>query len=327
MVAVPMHFTKRVKAGLDGTRVKLALESEAASIWCETLDVDTKAALAGTGTQFMVIDLGGGTADISIQEKKHDENPPCKRWAMGWHLCDANYLKFLEQVFGEKAITAFKTKEISDFFDVIRDFETKKRSYNAKSKEKITFKVIESMRKLSKKFTGQKLKQRVDTLEFGDSVTLQGGDKLRVEPDIVRAWFDNPINKLVEHVNDLLKDPKIIKHKKYLNKDGKWCAKDCFDVFVRVKEEIPVDRQITKGYSPTGYRTITPIYRTTAANPIYTTDPACELGVLITDLPKYIPLSELSNDTTFMFGGTELVVKNRVRKTGKEENLKLHCLK
>ncbi|XP_052778664.1 heat shock 70 kDa protein 12A-like [Mya arenaria] len=260
------------------------------------------------------------------------------------------------------------------------------------------------MRKLSKKFTGQKLKQRVDTLEFGDSVTLQGGDKLRVEPDIVRAWFDNPINKLVEHVNDLLKDPKIMsvptivlvggfgestyvqerlrsdipdkrlivpaeaglavlkgavkyghdssiissrvmkytfgvsvdnfydgkihsKHKKYLNKDGKWCAKDCFDVFVRVKEEIPVDRQITKGYSPTGYRTITPIYRTTAANPIYTTDPACELGVLITDLPKYIPLSELSNDTTFMFGGTELVVKNRVRKTGKEENLKLHCLK
>ncbi|XP_052778665.1 heat shock 70 kDa protein 12B-like [Mya arenaria] len=64
--------TAAEEAGLDGTRVKLALESEAASIWCETLDVDTKAALAGTGTQFMVIDLGGGTADISIQEKKHD---------------------------------------------------------------------------------------------------------------------------------------------------------------------------------------------------------------------------------------------------------------
>ncbi|XP_052778666.1 heat shock 70 kDa protein 12B-like [Mya arenaria] len=121
------------KAGLDENRITLALKPESASNWCETLDVDTKAALAGTGTQYMVIDLGGGTADISIHKKsqggtlKGIHQPTGGPW--GGIYIDVSNIKFLELVFGEKAITALKTEEIADYFDVIREFETKKRTF------------------------------------------------------------------------------------------------------------------------------------------------------------------------------------------------------
>ncbi|WAR26454.1 HS12B-like protein, partial [Mya arenaria] len=301
-------------AGLDETRVTLALEPEAASIWCETLDVDTRDALAGTGTQYMVIDLGGGTADISIQEKeqggtlKEIHQPSGGPW--GGIYVDTNYLKFLEHIFGEKAITALKTEEMADYFDVIRELETKKRTFSKQTKEKFTFKISATTRKLSEKFTGQNLEQRIGNLGYGDSVIVKCGDKLRVEPDIVRSWFDGPINNLVDHVKNLLKEPKLRA------------------VQTVVLVDVPIDHQITNEYTPSGYRSSTPIYRTTAENPVYVTEPGCELlGELVLELPREIPLSELISDTTFMFGGTELVVKDRLRKTGEEQILKLNCLK
>ncbi|WAR26421.1 HS12A-like protein [Mya arenaria] len=321
-----------IQAGLDETRVALALEPEAASIWCDTLDADTRAALAGTGTQYMVIDVGGGTADISIHEKKQDgtlkeiHQPSGGPW--GGIYVDANYLKFLEHVFGEKAITALKTEEMTDYFDVIREFETKKRTFTKQTKGKFMFKISATTRKLSEKFTGQNLEQRIGSLGYGDSVVVKGGDKLRVDPDIVRAWFDGPINNLVDHVKSLLKEPKLRAVQTIVLVDGKFWVSNGFDVFVRVNENVPIDHQITKEYIPTGYKTRTTVYRTASENPVYVTDPGCELlGELVTEFPLDIPLSELGTDTTFMFGGTELVVKTRVRKTGEEQILKLNCLK
>ncbi|WAR26402.1 HS12B-like protein, partial [Mya arenaria] len=301
-------------AGLDETRVTLALEQEAASIWCETLDVDTRAALAGTGTQYMVIDLGGGTADISIQEKEEGgtlkEIHQSSGGPWGGIFVDTSYLKFLEHIFGEKAITALKTEDMADFFDVIRELETKKRTYSKQTEDKYTFKISATTRKLSEKFTEQNLEQRIGSLGYGDSVIVKGGDKLRVAPDIVRTWFDGPINNLVDHVKSLLKEPKLRA------------------VQTVVLVDVPVDHQKSRGYIPIGYRSITPIYRTTAENPMYVTDPGCELlGTLVTELPRDIPLSELHYETTFMFGGTELVVKKRVEKTDDEQILKLNCLK
>ncbi|XP_052774593.1 heat shock 70 kDa protein 12A-like isoform X2 [Mya arenaria] len=394
------------EAGLDETRVTLALEPEAASIWCETLDVDTRAALAGTGTQYIVIDLGGGTADISIHEKKRDgtlkeiHQPSGGPW--GGIYVDANYLKFLEHIFGEKAISALKTEEMADYFDVIREFETKKRTYSKQTKGKFTFKISATTRRLSEKFTRQNLENRICSLGYGDSVIVKGGDKLRVEPDIVRTWFDGPINNLVGHLKNLFTEPKlravqtvvlvggfgestyvqerlrdeipdkrlivpaeagltvlkgavrfghnptsrVMKYtygamvnmiynekihredKIYVDEDGDLLVPECFDVFVRVNEDVPIDHQSTHRYIPLAYTVCTPIYRTTAEYPVYVTEPGCELlGKLVIELPREIPLSELGNDTTFMFGGTELVVKKRVRKTGKEQILKLNCLK
>ncbi|WAR02195.1 hypothetical protein MAR_008753 [Mya arenaria] len=46
-------------AGLEADRIKLALEPEVASIWCQNVTTDLKGELARSGMQYMVLDLGG----------------------------------------------------------------------------------------------------------------------------------------------------------------------------------------------------------------------------------------------------------------------------
>ncbi|WAR26443.1 HS12A-like protein, partial [Mya arenaria] len=280
-------------AGLDGTRVKLALEPEAASIWCEALDVDIQHKMAGIGTQYMVIDLGGGTADISAHEKNDDgtlkEIHKASGGPWGGIYVDDNYLKFLEQILGEKVITELRTKEMTDFFDLISEFETKKRNFKSTSKDKVTFRICTSTRSLCKQITGQEFEERLAASKYSNSVIVNGGDKLRVEPDIVKDWFNGPINNLVDHLKSILKEPKL-------------------KTVQTIVVDVPIDFQITQEFIPTAYKTTSPIYRTTAENPVYVTDPGCELlGKLELELPRDIPLSELDHDITFLFGGTELV--------------------
>lgn len=59
MTHVTDFYSKTLQAGLDPTRLRLALEPEAASLWVQTLTQDFQLAFAEVGTKFMVIDLGG----------------------------------------------------------------------------------------------------------------------------------------------------------------------------------------------------------------------------------------------------------------------------
>ncbi|XP_052803344.1 heat shock 70 kDa protein 12B-like [Mya arenaria] len=62
-----------IEAGIDSRRLKLAYEPEAASIWCQIVTSDAKASLDRPGVQYMVVDLGGGTADIFLMKSKQME--------------------------------------------------------------------------------------------------------------------------------------------------------------------------------------------------------------------------------------------------------------
>jgi len=48
-----------LQGGIDSDRIKLALEPEAASIWCQQVHVGKAHAFNGIGSKYMVADLGG----------------------------------------------------------------------------------------------------------------------------------------------------------------------------------------------------------------------------------------------------------------------------
>ena len=50
---------KYVQGGIDGGQIKLALEPEAASIWCQHEGIDKKNDFNKTGNKYMTVDLGG----------------------------------------------------------------------------------------------------------------------------------------------------------------------------------------------------------------------------------------------------------------------------
>ncbi|XP_053402708.1 heat shock 70 kDa protein 12B-like [Mercenaria mercenaria] len=64
------------RAGIKDNRLTISLEPESASLCCQFLPVDrfsvggvAQFALAVPGTVYMLVDLGDGTADITVQEK------------------------------------------------------------------------------------------------------------------------------------------------------------------------------------------------------------------------------------------------------------------
>ncbi|VDI50927.1 Hypothetical predicted protein [Mytilus galloprovincialis] len=66
------------KASIPPEKLLLALEPETASIFCQYLPTeklhgaDQSFAMSAEGTRYMVADLGGGTADITVHEKTKD---------------------------------------------------------------------------------------------------------------------------------------------------------------------------------------------------------------------------------------------------------------
>ena len=54
-----LHKCMLCQGGINDDRIKLALEPEAASIWCQQMDERKKHALTKTGSKCMVADIGG----------------------------------------------------------------------------------------------------------------------------------------------------------------------------------------------------------------------------------------------------------------------------
>ncbi|KAH3690953.1 heat shock 70 kDa protein 12B-like [Dreissena polymorpha] len=195
------------EAGIDVERLKLALEPEAAAVCCEALGHTL------VGQKFMVVDLGGGTADISVLEKQSDGSlknihaPSGGPW--GGIYVDANFLAFLTEVFGTMAINALQSKDMYDYFDIIRDFEVKKRKFEFDSQTEITFRIPVVLKEILEEQCHQSLSDRLTSLKYGTKVVIRGRDKLGVDSSIIQNWFTEPVSKMVKHISRVLKEDQL----------------------------------------------------------------------------------------------------------------------
>ncbi|XP_045161878.1 heat shock 70 kDa protein 12B-like [Mercenaria mercenaria] len=200
------------QAGIETKRLKLSFEPEAASIWCQILTTEAKESLSKSGTQYMIIDLGGGTADISVHEKQIDntlkELHKASGGPWGGTVVDDNYLKWLKQIFGSATMQKFKEEQMEDYFQLLREFETKKRSITPESSGKITLRLSATLKELYQKNEKVQLDDKITSLGLKDTVKF-AGDKLRVDASVIKGWFDAPINSVITHVQRVLKEPNM----------------------------------------------------------------------------------------------------------------------
>lgn len=140
-------------------------------------------------------------ADGRLKEKVKASGGP---W--GGINVDENYMCMLETIFGEKAFAEFKRTQMEDYLDILREFETKKRNFNTSSTDRITFKVAAQLNTLSTTFTMRTLEQNIAESCYANRVLVKGKDKMRVDPSVVREWFDGPVDALIYHTKELFKD-------------------------------------------------------------------------------------------------------------------------
>ncbi|CAG2219984.1 unnamed protein product [Mytilus edulis] len=166
------------KAGIDNDHLILALEPVAASIYCHELRLDFDRRenkflpLITPGMKLMVIDLGGGTADISVHKCQKDET--------------------LEEVIPLLAVPGerLKDEELEDYFHLLHDFEIKKRSIKPKvaDDKDIVMQMDVSLMDLIKDCRGG-ISSHIKKSKYKDLVSTHG-QKLHIKADIFRTLLN-----------------------------------------------------------------------------------------------------------------------------------------
>ncbi|XP_045169647.2 heat shock 70 kDa protein 12A-like [Mercenaria mercenaria] len=102
----------------------------------------------------------------------------------------------------------FKTEQMADYFDLFREFETKKRNISLESEGKITFRVSASLKEIYQEVVGIPLKENVVNLGLSKMVTFIG-DKLRIDASIVINFFEILVNSMIAHVKEVLSEKEM----------------------------------------------------------------------------------------------------------------------
>ncbi|XP_060082630.1 heat shock 70 kDa protein 12A-like [Ylistrum balloti] len=211
-----------VDAGIKSDQLSFALEPEAASLYCRLVNVVVEANDESTdagvkkkefrssksGERFMVLDIGGGTADISVHERQMDERlkeihePSGGPW--GGTAVDRELFKFLTRIFGEKSIESFKRKYMADYVELCRNFEIKKRTITEETTGKVILKLPPSFKESVDSNSNISFDVALSNSEFSEKVKWYSG-KLKIDADVVKGFFEVPIQKIVSHVEKLLK--------------------------------------------------------------------------------------------------------------------------
>lgn len=119
---------------------------------------------------------------------------------------DSAFFDLLKAVIGEKAMEALKNDNIEEYLDLLREFETKKRSFRLRKKDAIYFRIpvnaldsIVSINSLHKS-----LKHALEASKYKDDIIVHK-DKLRISSDRFRALFDPTVYGIVALLGGMLK--------------------------------------------------------------------------------------------------------------------------
>ncbi|XP_076071442.1 heat shock 70 kDa protein 12A-like isoform X1 [Mytilus galloprovincialis] len=207
------------KAGIKGKDLTIALEPETASIYCQELRTNrdgksnkTFSETIKKGTKYVVVDLGGGTADITVHERLLDDSleevlpPSGGNW--GGTAIDKAYKRFLYSVFTKKVIKELKSDELEDYTTLCHEFEVKKRSITSGLKTDIVITLPYSLVEITVKHC-KTVQSAIMQSSYKESVSFSTPQKLFVNPEVFRNLFNPTIDALIKHLDKLFKDPNL----------------------------------------------------------------------------------------------------------------------
>ncbi|XP_076086869.1 heat shock 70 kDa protein 12B-like [Mytilus galloprovincialis] len=177
------------KAGIPGENLLIALEPEAASIYCQYLPTeklngaDEGFTMSEVGTKYMIIDLGGGTADITVHEKQRDGmlKEVCQATgdACGGTSIDNEFFQLFVKIVGAPLMNSLSKNDPSAYLDLFREFEIVKRTINPNKKGKMNFTIpFVALDKLCKNTFEEDFPTTVSSCSLSDKICLRG-DKMR----------------------------------------------------------------------------------------------------------------------------------------------------
>ncbi|XP_035689275.1 heat shock 70 kDa protein 12A-like [Branchiostoma floridae] len=204
----------------------IALEPEAASLWCrqrqlvefaeEKGEALVRDAIARNGTSYIVVDCGGGTVDITAHHIQPDDSIHeifrATGGAWGGGQVNLEFEMRLKSIFGEDFIDNFKNSHPSDWLDIIGDFEMKKRSTrpieDKLTRIRLTTNFVNYYRCFVTHRNTDDIQEAIEERYPGGDVTING-DYLCLKGGIMRDMFEPAVRSIVEHIRNLLRKPQL----------------------------------------------------------------------------------------------------------------------
>ncbi|KAK3584377.1 hypothetical protein CHS0354_001304 [Potamilus streckersoni] len=202
---------------VHSNRLVIALEPEAASLYCRTLPANTFLGYdedSGMkpkfepGTKYLVVDAGGGTIDIVAHKVRKDgkirELYRATGGAWGGTIVDQQFVNLMYKIFGEDFITTFRNEYPKDFVELLQDFEVKKRG------ESETIRVSLPYNFCNFKHLGRSAKDCIQNFsqEHNAGIKFSSG-KLVLSSSLVQELFIDCLNQINDHISLLLHKSKL----------------------------------------------------------------------------------------------------------------------
>ncbi|XP_060559207.1 heat shock 70 kDa protein 12A-like [Ruditapes philippinarum] len=158
------------------------------------------------------LNIKGGTIDITVHEVLRNRNlkelHKASGGAWGGTKVDEAFKAFLSEIIGQKGVEKFKKDCKEDYIDLFRDFETKKRDIAPRKTEKITLKIPITLVEKANETSGRTMEECIASSMYREKLVLFK-DKIRIEADVMKGFFDIPLRSILNHVQTLLAEPKV----------------------------------------------------------------------------------------------------------------------
>uniref|UniRef100_A0A3B3XGS2 Heat shock protein family A (Hsp70) member 12A.2 n=1 Tax=Poecilia mexicana TaxID=48701 RepID=A0A3B3XGS2_9TELE len=205
------------KAGIvaEGGEEKLviALEPEAASIWCKNLPSEgfisekhnEESLDQSAGTQYIVVDCGGGTIDFTVHEVLGGgalkERHKASGNDLGGQTVDRKFMQFLREIFPEGVWDEFEQNSPSAAQRMMYDF-----TYLKQSEKDVQISCPFALGKLAK--------EKSDTENFVKSElgASWDGDFIKISRDKMRSFYDESLQGITENLMEIFTSGLNIKY-------------------------------------------------------------------------------------------------------------------
>ncbi|XP_060599387.1 uncharacterized protein LOC132752990 [Ruditapes philippinarum] len=307
-----------IMAGIKGKRLTIALEPEAASMFCRNLPIEATTSKTGVsisslsvGTQYLVLDAGGGTIDITVHEVDNDNNikeiHAASGGGWGGTIVDKEFKQLLVTLVGRDVYEEFKRDHTDDWLDIWRDFEVKKRTITTSSDSPLRMRLPSSLTDKYYHATKEKLPDVLKKSEYATDIKIIR-DKISFSSELARSWFRTSVDRTVHMVQNI----------------------KVFSKHAEVDQKVKVgEPQVWRAYNPQykSQRNMSfSVFSSDMPNPIYT-DKGCTLiGKLQIDLDDHDGALDREVLVAFTFSGTEIVVEAKDKKTGNQSILAVDFL-
>ncbi|KAK3611636.1 hypothetical protein CHS0354_021876 [Potamilus streckersoni] len=216
--AVAFMKSSAVLAGIEKTNLMIAFEPEAAAFACKYISLTTMSGETNSksfsdidpGSYYMVVDLGGGTADVVIHKKlggnkvKEVLRPSGGPW--GGTAVDSKFIQFIIKIAGAPVFKKFQEKSHIDYIDFLREFEAKKRNFHQDAKTKVYLRISGDLSCICKEETGKDFKEAIQETKYASKVKFIG-DKAVFDPEIFDEFFSGVSDEIINHIKNLIATP------------------------------------------------------------------------------------------------------------------------